>query len=294
MRLMITGAGGFLGSRLVSFYQDRYEVWGALRGEVDFTDAPQAMEAVSLYKPDVVIHCGAISDVAACSADPALSWKVNVEGAQNLAMACARANAHFVFCSSDQVYFRRWQQEKGISREDFLRPHREEEALNPDPVYGRHKLAAEEACRLAQPDSVILRLTWLYDELTREELAKGRRNLATMLIEADRRGQKEPPPAFSETDYRGVTDAREVARNMEAAWQMPAGIYNFGSTGGFPVYESVRRVMKTFGKEGLVKKAAPGALRNLAMDTAKAEKLGIRFSGTQEGLERWLTEHGSR
>ena len=60
-------------------------------------------------------------------------------------------------------------------------PHREEEACRPIPVYGKHKLLAEKACLAEQPDSVILRLTWMYGELTEEERQKGKGNLAVTL-----------------------------------------------------------------------------------------------------------------
>lgn len=292
MRLMITGAGGFLGSRLVSFYREKQEVWGVLHAEADFTDAQQTMETVNSYRPDVVLHCGAISDVGTCGANPALSYRVNVEGTRNLVTACRNVGARFVFCSSDQVYFRAWRRESGESRDSFLMPHRESELAEPIPVYGQHKLLAEKICRQVQPDSVILRLTWMYDELTQEERRKGRRNLAVMLedsLETDAKsGQGEALPAFSETDYRGVTDVREVVKNMETAWQLPAGVYNFGSTGSTNMYDTVCRVMKALGREELVKKAPLGELRNLTMNTAKAEAQDIRFSDTAQGLERWL------
>lgn len=292
MRLMITGAGGFLGSRLVSYYQEKQDVRGVLHTEVDFTDVQQAMEVVCSYRPDVVLHCGAISDVGTCSKKPSLSYQVNVQGTQNLAAACRHVGARFVFCSSDQVYFRTWRRESGESREAFLMPHQEKEKAEPIPVYGQHKLLAEEICRQVQPDSVILRLTWMYDELTQEEQNKGRRNLAVMLedsLQTDTKsGQGEGLPAFSETDYRGVTDVREVVKNMEAAWQLPAGVYNFGSAGSTNMYDTVCRVMKALGREELVKKAPLGELRNLTMNTAKAEAQGIRFSDTAQGLERWL------
>lgn len=295
MKLLITGAGGFLGSRLSSFYRGKYEVWGVGHGEMDLTRADSVREAVKRFGPDVVIHCAAVSDVGACTDDPARSFSVNVKGAQLLAQASAGAGARFVLCSSDQVYFKAWQEDAGESREAFLRPHRETEALKPVPVYGQHKLLAEELCRRACPDTVCLRLTWMYDRLTLQERQKGRKNLGTILLDGLAAGDLEGEnrgtavlPAFSASDYRSVTDVNEVACNMEAAWQLPPGVYNFGSFYEGSIYELVRSVLAGMGRGELVRCAQTGSLRNLTMDTAKAQARGIRFLGAAEGLERFL------
>ena len=150
MRIMLTGAGGFLGSRLLLYYQEKYEVFAPSRRELDFTCEEAVTEAVGAFRPDVLIHCGAISDVGACERDPEGSMQVNVEGTRNLARACGQVGARMVMCSSDQVYFRK--AAEGEGREEFLRPHREEERCNPLPLYGKHKLLAEEACLTGQPD----------------------------------------------------------------------------------------------------------------------------------------------
>ena len=74
MKVMITGAGGFLGSRLLSFYRDKYEVWGVGHRELDFTDVSETMKAVKRFCPDVLVHCGAVSDVGTCEKEPERSF----------------------------------------------------------------------------------------------------------------------------------------------------------------------------------------------------------------------------
>ena len=70
MKIMITGAGGFLGSRLLSFYGEKYEVRGMTHRELDVTDAAKTLDAVGHFCPDVLIHCSAVSDVGTCDRDP--------------------------------------------------------------------------------------------------------------------------------------------------------------------------------------------------------------------------------
>lgn len=292
MRIILTGAGGFLGSRLLAYYREKYEVWAPSHKELDFTDGRGTLDAVRSFRPDVLLHCGAISDVGTCEKNPELSMCVNVEGTRNLAYACAAVGARMVFSSSDQVYFRRM--EEGESQEKFLRPHREKEACRPVPVYGQHKLQAEAACLEAQPDSVILRLTWMYGKLTEEERRKGRRNLAFNLEELCRmlhQRQVKKKQSYSVTDHRGVTDVEEVVRRMEAAWELPAGIYNFGSPASGSMYEIMRGVLENTGmKELLEPVSGGGGIRNLCMDPEKTAGTGIVFPETSEGLRHCLED----
>ena len=75
---------------------------------------------------------------------------------------------------------------------------------------------------------------------------------------------------------------------MEKAWNLPAGIYNFSSSGTDNVYETVRKVFGRFGKEELVQCGVGGTVQNLLMDTQKAESAGIRFRSTGQGLYEYI------
>ena len=290
MRIMLTGAGGFLGSRLFSYYKEKYEIWAPSHKELDFTDEKGALDAVRSFGPDVILHCGAISDVGTCERDPELSVRVNVEGSRYLARACAMAEVRMVLCSSDQVYFRKMREEESLA--EYLRPHKEAECCSPVPVYGKHKLLAEEACLKEQPDSVILRLTWMDGELTEEERRKGRRNLASTLEELCRMyrlGQEEKRQSFLTTDHRGVTDVGEVVRLMEKAWELPAGIYNFGSPASGSMYEIMKTAREKTGLEELMEPAAgSGGARNLCMNPEKTAGAGIVFPDSAEGIRQYF------
>ena len=106
MKIMVTGAGGFVGSRLVAYYGKKYDVWGVTHKDLDLTDEAAVFKTVEKYRPDVLLHCAAVSDVAECSKKPELSHAVNVLGTEYLAKACGKTGTKLVMCSSDQVYFR--------------------------------------------------------------------------------------------------------------------------------------------------------------------------------------------
>lgn len=278
MKIIVTGTSGFLGNRVAAYYRPKYEVWTPSHREMDVTDEKQVEEAVIGFSPDVIMHCGAISEVGVCEENPELSMQVNVKGSQNLARAAKKAGARFILCSSDQVYFK---------DKPGLYPQPETEELHPIPVYGQHKLMAEKLCFEEQPDTVALRLTWMYDNLTEQEIKKGRRNLATILTDALSKNEK---VTFSSTDYRGITNVNEVVQNLEKAWKLPAGVYNFGSSNDTNMYETVKKVLDGFHREDLLEQGTQEEIRNLTMDTGKIEKEGISFSRTQDGLEKYLKE----
>ncbi len=285
MRILITGANGYLGKRLVRTYQEKYEVFAATHENMDFTDEDKIKEVFADFGPETVIHCGAVSDVTACAMDASKSLEINVRGTQNLAKACRQQGAKMVFCSSDQVYIEPLTKENEAA---FYLPHKEEERLKPLPVYGQHKLMAEQSCLHENPDSVILRLTLLYDIPDKSEREKGKgmfgENLKTAL-------ENRLPRQVPQNTSRGITDCREVVANMEKAWSLPPGIYNFGSAGTGTVYDTVRKVFSLFGKEALVTSRGHregGEERNLLMDTQKAEKAGILFRDTALGLYQYI------
>jgi len=183
MKILITGAGGFVGSRLAEYYGKKYDVWTPSHHEFDFTDQEAARAGIAGYQPDVVLHCAAISDVGTCEKNPELSQKVNVEGTVNLAVCCAEAGIKLVYCSSDQVYVRsRYEDE---SAEEYLTPWKEEDGKDPKPLYGKHKLTAEQICQKICPSSVGLRLTWMYGTLNEKETTAGRRNMEVILRNKD-------------------------------------------------------------------------------------------------------------
>lgn len=274
-RMLITGTSGFLGSRIIEFYRDRYEICAPSHRDMDITDQEQVWEVFHDFKPDMVIHSAAISDVGMCEREPERSGKINVDGSRNIAMASGEFHAKCLFCSSDQIYF--GSQVQG--------PHREDEKVIPRNVYGREKALAEAECLRVNPECVLLRLSWMYDTRTLKEEEHGDffRTLASRLRTTD-------ILSYPVNDVRGITDVGEVVRNFENCTELKGGIYNFGSPNDRNTYETVIAMFTKLGWDAKVvqrnEEAFAPAPRDISMNTDKINKNGIVFSSTLDGLIR--------
>ena len=150
MKILITGGTGMLGRTLVRRLA-KHDVRAPGSRDLDVTSALAVAEAVSGWRPQVVIHCAAHTKVDACEAEIERAYAINAIGSANVAIACQRAGARLIAISTDYVF-----------RGDLDRPYREWDAVGPLTVYGQSKLAGEESIRTHCADHVIARVAWLY------------------------------------------------------------------------------------------------------------------------------------
>ena len=102
--IMVIGASGFVGSRVVARWRNEYKILTPTHAELDITDRESVDSYFLQHTPDVVVHLAALSNTGYCEQNPDESYRVNVEGAANIARAAALCRAKLVFFSSDQVY----------------------------------------------------------------------------------------------------------------------------------------------------------------------------------------------
>ena len=281
MRLLMTGATGFLGSRAVAMLSKPYAVEtlpsALVRGDLtpDRRDALYA--ALAQAAPEVILHTAAISDTAYAEAHPDESIQANVTLPQVLARLADKLNSKLVLCSSDQVY-------GGCEGSG---PFAEDAPLAPRNVYGRHKLLAEQRALDAAPDTVCLRLSWMYD-LPGFGLPT-HANLLTNLLNAALRGK---PLPLSTADYRGVTYARQAVEALPAAFTLPGGVYNFGSENALNVWQTGLRWCAALGLPPETVQPMQGAPRSLRMDGARLRGAGVAFDETADGVTRLMRDYG--
>lgn len=128
-----------------------HEVALHARADLDVTDAEAVRRAVSAYRPEAVLHLAAFTKVDACESDPATAFRVNAEGARNVAHAAADVSAAVIALSTDYVF-----------AGDATSPYREDDPVDPRSVYGASKWAGEQAVREMNPRHQIVRTSWLF------------------------------------------------------------------------------------------------------------------------------------
>lgn len=162
-KVMVTGAGGFLGRHLCSMLEARgYEVVRFYHCDLDITDRAAVADALRSCCPEVVVNCAAISSTGYAREHPDESLAVNVEAPVNLALACRESGAELFLMSSDQVY-------GGCTVEG---PLKEDLDIEPNNVYGQHKLLMERRVLDILPEAKALRLTWMCQPLDAELLIR--------------------------------------------------------------------------------------------------------------------------
>ena len=282
MKLLITGGSGFLGKRAAAYFENLgYRVLAPAHGALDITNPENVRNWFREHKPDGVIHTAAVSDTGACQQKPEWSEVINVTGCVNLAEICRAFGSKLVVCSSDQVYF----------GSQIPGPHAEDESLSPANVYGDQKLRAERLCLAANPDTVCLRLSWMYDTVSHP--GEHGHFLTTFRAALE---DPEKVLTWPVHDRRGITDVNAVIENLPKALELPGGVYNFGSENRESTYHTVKAVLEELGWEQALARLVPNEQafadnpRDISMDTGKIRAAGIRFPTTRAGLLRALKE----
>ncbi|MDD3214000.1 MAG: sugar nucleotide-binding protein [Eubacteriales bacterium] len=281
MKVLLTGATGFLGSRALPYLKERFAVdtvpSSLLRGELTAERAETLYRAVSESAPEVILHTAAISDTGYAQLHPDESFQANVALPEAMAKIAAKIGAKLVCCSSDQVY-------NGV---DGMGPFAETDPVKPAGVYGRHKLEAEERVAQAAPGAVSLRLTWMYDLPVRGQPTH--KNLLTNLLVAAARRE---PLHLSQNDYRGVTYAGRVVENFPLAFALEGGVYNYGSESDKSVWQIAGAWCGALGIDPGMLWPTEGKPRSLCMDCVKARAGGIVFEDSASGIGRLIREYG--
>jgi GDP-4-dehydro-6-deoxy-D-mannose reductase len=215
--VLVTGAGGFVGTHLSELLGDEFASL-----EADVTDSEAVAEAVKRAQPRAVVHLAALSWVAQSWREPARVWEVNVVGTVNVLEAVRRKQprARVLLASTGEVYGRA-----------VRLPTPEDVPVAPVSPYAASKAAAEIACgqaREAELDVVVARAFQHEGPGRDERFAVG--SWARQLAELELAGGGALRVGNLDVE-RDITDVRDVCR----AYQMlldpsvEGGTYNVAS-----------------------------------------------------------------
>ena len=152
MRLLVTGAAGMLGQRVVADARALgHDVTGIDLPDLDLTDAEATATRIAALDPEAIVNCAAYTNVDAAEEHEDVALRVNGDAAGNLARAAARIGARLVHVSTDYVF-------DGAKDTPWL----ESDPPGPLGAYGRTKLAGEEQVADAGGEWAIVRTAWLF------------------------------------------------------------------------------------------------------------------------------------
>ena len=223
MKLLITGANGQLGHELVrATIAAGHEVVATSHETLDITDKLAVDAAITVARPDVVIHAAAWTAVDACESDPDKAMLVNGTATKYIAAAAHAVGAHVVYISTDYVF-------DGSKTS----PYDEEDAPNPQSVYGASKLEGE---RALGPNDAIVRIAWVCGFY-------GGNMVKTILRLAE-----QPQLKFVDDQIGNPTFADDAAEMIvRIATEKRSGTWHVTNQGDVSWYEFARQVLMAAG-----------------------------------------------
>jgi dTDP-4-dehydrorhamnose reductase len=228
-RIMICGAGGQLGQKLIGAAKalEDVRVFAYSRSSLNITKPDDLRVALKEAKPDVVFNAAAYTAVDRAETEPDKARQVNVEGVRRLAATCHQAHIGFVHFSSDYVY-----------ADGYDRPLKESDRTLGSSVYARTKLLGENEVLKHHPEAYIIRTSWVFAEY-------GHNFVRTML----RLGEERDQLSIVNDQIGSPTYAADLAAASMQLVQSaaPAGIYNFANAGQCTWYEFASRIFALSG-----------------------------------------------
>lgn len=229
--ILVTGAGGQLGHALRATLGERPALYRS-SAELDITDVEACRRFVAEQGISVILNAAAYTKVDKAESEHELAFAVNRDGAKNLAMAAQETGARLVHVSTDYVF---------DGRAD--RPYVETDKPNPQTVYGRSKLAGEDAVLEHAPRAVVVRTGWVYS-------AYGTNFLKTMLrlgAERENLGVVNDQTGTPTLADQLAADMVRIADQCVGHDEIMGGVFHYAGEGHATWFEFASSIMKEAG-----------------------------------------------
>ena len=219
-KILVTGANGQLGSELNVLFMNypNYQWIFADRTKVTLDNLDLLNKQLENIQPNIILNCGAYTAVDKAETEKELAFTINNLAVELIAKYSAEYNVKLIHISTDYVF-------DGSSAIAL----NEEAPTNPINVYGESKLAGEIACVNNNPDSIIIRTSWVYSKF-------GNNFVKTM----QRLMQERESINVVNDQIGSPTYAADLAQAMidilESSNWVP-GIYNYSNEGEISWYE---------------------------------------------------------
>lgn len=278
MKILITGASGFLGRKLLSVLSKNYTVSGTSFSQtekglyhLDVASKDEVDGLLSKLSPDIVVHNAAYVDVDLCEEKKDIAKRINVGGTQNVVNWCKSNNSKMIYISTDSVF------------DGKNPPYSEKSKAISVNYYGKTKLLGEKIVSSNLKEYLIIRPAVLYGYNSPDDRA-------TFVVNTIKKLKNNEKVYANTKKLRYPTLSDDVANGINILIEKNCrGIYHLGNNECVTMYEFALRIAKIFnlsadnviGKEKTDK--APRPL-NPGLDSSKMKKLGFQFTSLDEGL----------
>ncbi|MBF00401.1 dTDP-4-dehydrorhamnose reductase [Flavobacterium coralii] len=282
MVVLVTGASGQLGQALKA-QANRYDNLTFVfktSAEADITDRQQLEQVFNEVKPNFCINAAAYTAVDKAESEPEKAYAINVTGAKNLAEVCLQFNTTLLHISTDFVF-----------DGNKYTPYTEDDATNPQGVYGKTKREGEQEIENILPQHYIIRTSWLYSEY-------GNNFMKTMLRLAAERDKLGVVNDQTGTPTN-ANDLAEVLIEIVLSGKKAYGIYHYSNEGVATWYEFAGEIFRInnvlIDLQPIPTSAYPTPAKRPAysvMDKSRIKEVfGLSIKGWQESLAAVLKSY---
>jgi len=159
--ILLIGSNGQVGTELQQILAPYYQIKTASRPTIDLTQPDTLRQAIAAVQPEIIINAAAYTAVDKAESQPEIAKAVNFIAPEIIAQESQKIGAYLIHLSTDYVF-------DGKSSS----PYQEADMTNPLSVYGKTKLAGEQAIRATSQNHLILRTAWVYGTFGKSNFVK--------------------------------------------------------------------------------------------------------------------------
>lgn len=229
-KILVTGAGGQLGKELeqLAATNPSLEFVFLTRDEFPIDDEKKLQSIFATYQPDFLINCAAYTAVDKAESEKEAAFRINADAVALLATSCKENNTRFLHISTDYVF-------DGTSTV----PYKENATTNPQTVYGASKLKGEKLALQHNPETIIIRTSWVYS-------AFGKNFVKTMLrLFDEKESVNVVNDQFGSPTY--AADLAEAILHIILSGHWKPGIYHFSNNGIVSWFDFAQRIKSLSG-----------------------------------------------
>jgi dTDP-4-dehydrorhamnose reductase len=247
VKILVTGRDGQVGHELMRTLAPLGKVIGVDIKECDLTKSAMVEALLERVKPDVIVNPAAYTAVDKAESEPTVAHAVNAQAPKILARYAARHNIIMIHFSTDYVF-------DGLKAEPYV----EDDAVNPQSVYGKTKFLGEDAVRKLVAKHIIIRTSWVFGSQgenflkTMLKLAKERDKLTVV---SDQIGSPTSASMLAEAVAQIIKELNELGAYRKF------GTYHIVGSGEVSWYDYAKKIVETAKKLGVSTKLTAQAIK---------------------------------